>query len=67
MGTEARQGVRHFHAGEALVPPADGGQLLGRGRLLARINDARLNLLLQPGDAHHEQLVEVAAHDSEET
>ena len=47
---------------------ADRRDRLGRAAaVLARLLDARIHVLLQPGDAHHEELVEVATSRSRRT
>ena len=43
---------------------ADGVELPGGTKpVRAKLLDARIHLLLEPGDAHHEELVEVRAQD----
>ena len=46
---------------------ADGGELLGRGQAVGRrLDDVAGQLLLEPGDADHEELVQVRRDDGEE-
>ncbi len=46
---------------------ADGGELFARGHAVGGdLDDARLDLLAEPRDAHHEELVHVGAEDGEE-
>ena len=66
-GTTSSRNVRACAFDQLGHPLADGGELVGRAHAVGRrAGDAGRHLVLEPGDAHHEELVEVLAEDGEE-